>query len=144
MESIIQQFLHFDRLVNISPVGDGNINDTWRTTVENQGNTQSFILQRINHRIFRDPAAVMQNIERVTSHIAGSDFPYSSPAPVHTLIWTIPAYLKVRLQKIQPMKPHARMALSRAHWAISPLRSCRKQFPGFTTPIGAGTRFWKL
>lgn len=85
MESIVQQFLHFDRLVNISPVGDGNINDTWRTTVENQGNTQSFILQRINHRIFRDPAAVMQNIERVTSHIAGSDFPYSSPAPVRTL-----------------------------------------------------------
>ena len=69
----------------MQPVGDGNINDTWRITVENQGNTQSFILQRINHRIFRDPAAVMQNIERVTSHIAGSDFPYASPAPVRTV-----------------------------------------------------------
>lgn len=85
MESIVQQFLRFDRLVNISPVGDGNINDTWRITVENQGNTQSFILQRINHRIFRDPAAVMQNIERVTAHISSSDFPYASPAPVRTV-----------------------------------------------------------
>ena len=85
MESIIQQFLQFDQISDIQPVGDGNINDTWRITVENQGNIQSFILQRINHRIFRDPAAVMQNIERVTAHIAGSDFPYSSPAPVRTL-----------------------------------------------------------
>ncbi|MFN5366640.1 MAG: aminoglycoside phosphotransferase, partial [Bacteroidota bacterium] len=67
MESIIQQFLQFDQISDIQPVGDGNINDTWRITVENQGNTQSFILQRINHRIFRDPAAVMQNIERVTA-----------------------------------------------------------------------------
>ncbi|MFM8371777.1 MAG: phosphotransferase enzyme family protein [Bacteroidota bacterium] len=85
MESIIQQFLQFDRLVNVSPVGDGNINDTWRITVENQATEQSYILQRINHRIFRDPAAVMQNIQRVTAHIAGSDFPYSSPAPVRAL-----------------------------------------------------------
>ena len=69
----------------MQPVGDGNINDTWRITVENQGSTQSFILQRINHRIFRDPAAVMQNIERVTSHIAGSDFPFASPAPVRSV-----------------------------------------------------------
>jgi len=85
MESIARHFLQFDRISDMQPVGDGNINDTWRITVENQGNTQSFILQRINHRIFRDPAAVMQNIERVTAHISSSDFPYASPAPVRTV-----------------------------------------------------------
>ncbi len=84
MESIASQFLHFEHVTEASPIGDGNINDTWRISVEEQGTLRSFILQRINHHIFRDPVAVMQNIDRVTSHIASSDFPYSSPAPVRT------------------------------------------------------------
>ncbi len=84
MESIASQFLHFEHVTEASPIGDGNINDTWRISVEEQGTLRSFILQRINHHIFRNPVAVMQNIDRVTSHIASSDFPYSSPAPVRT------------------------------------------------------------
>lgn len=84
MEQIIQQFFPAVRVTGILPIGDGNINDTWRISVEEQGIPRSFILQRINHHIFRDPVAVMRNIDRVTSHIAGSDFPYSSPAPVRT------------------------------------------------------------
>jgi Ser/Thr protein kinase RdoA (MazF antagonist) len=84
MEQIIHEFMPAVRVVGTTPVGDGNINDTWRISVEEQGTPRSFILQRINHHIFRDPVAVMQNIDRVTSHIASSDFPYSSPAPVRT------------------------------------------------------------
>ena len=33
-----------------------------------------YILQHINRNVFRDPAAVMQNIERVTAHLRDQSF----------------------------------------------------------------------
>lgn len=55
------------RIVGIAPVGNGWINDTYR--VRTEGEAPDYILQRINHRVFRDVALLQRNIERVTSHI---------------------------------------------------------------------------
>lgn len=52
------------------PYGSGHINDTFRvTTAEPGGEPRLTLVQRINHHVFRDPAAVMRNIERVTAHL---------------------------------------------------------------------------
>ncbi|HWT65188.1 MAG TPA: aminoglycoside phosphotransferase family protein [Terracidiphilus sp.] len=51
------------------PWGSGHINDTFRVTTAPNGQTQHAILQRINHRVFRDPVLLMRNVERVTSHL---------------------------------------------------------------------------
>ena len=50
--------------------GSGHINDTYRVSLDAGGTPASFILQRINHHIFKNPAAMMENIERVTAHLA--------------------------------------------------------------------------
>jgi len=54
----------------IAPHGNGHINDTWCVTCRVDTDAARYILQRINRNVFRDPAAVMQNIERVTTHLA--------------------------------------------------------------------------
>ena len=50
--------------------GTGHINDTYRAVFEQQGAPVSFILQRINTSIFKNPVALMENVQRVTAHLA--------------------------------------------------------------------------
>ena len=64
------QFQFPGRVVSIEPHGNGHINDTYLVTCGASGAAIRYILQRINRRVFRDPRAVMQNIERVTSYLA--------------------------------------------------------------------------
>ena len=47
------------------PVGNGHINTTYRVCV----NDDSYILQKINTNIFKDPDGLMNNIVGVTHHI---------------------------------------------------------------------------
>ncbi len=53
------------------PFGGGHINDTYLLACRNGGGDRRYILQRINHAVFKDPARVMENIARVTTHIRG-------------------------------------------------------------------------
>jgi hypothetical protein len=50
--------------------GTGHINDTYRAVFQQQGAPVSFILQRINTSIFKNPVALMENVQRVTAHLA--------------------------------------------------------------------------
>src|SRR3984885_2897020 len=54
----------------IVPHGNGHINDTYLVTCQAHGAPVRYILQHINRHVFRDPVAVMQNVERVTAHLA--------------------------------------------------------------------------
>jgi phosphotransferase family enzyme len=56
--------------ISAAPYGSGHINDTWRAVFDQEGVPVPFILQRINHKIFKNPVALMENIQRVTSHLA--------------------------------------------------------------------------
>lgn len=56
--------------VSATPFGSGHINDTYCAVFHQGGSTVRFILQRINHIVFKDPVKVMENIQRVTAHIA--------------------------------------------------------------------------
>lgn len=61
---------HFDingRAVDIKPLGNGLINDTYLVATE--GDAPDYVLQRINHAIFTDVDTLMTNIRAVTSHI---------------------------------------------------------------------------
>jgi hypothetical protein len=50
------------------PYGSGHINDTFRVRVDQAGVAVSYILQRVNTRIFRDGRGLMENVARVTAH----------------------------------------------------------------------------
>ncbi|MGO8758093.1 MAG: phosphotransferase enzyme family protein [Terracidiphilus sp.] len=64
------QFEFRGTVSGIAPHGNGHINDTYLVTCHGTGAPARYILQNINRRVFRDPEAVMRNIERVTAHLA--------------------------------------------------------------------------
>ena len=51
----------------ITPLGNGLINDTYKVTTE--GNCPDYVLQRINNAIFTDVELLQNNIEAATRHI---------------------------------------------------------------------------
>ena len=55
----------FDVFDGAMPYGDGHINDTFITCTT----SPKYILQRINHQIFKNPDQVMQNIVKVTEFL---------------------------------------------------------------------------
>jgi hypothetical protein len=52
------------------PYGSGHINDTYCAVFNQAGAPVRYILQRINHHVFKNPVALMENIQRVTGHLA--------------------------------------------------------------------------
>ncbi|OGV32099.1 MAG: mucin desulfatase [Lentisphaerae bacterium GWF2_45_14] len=56
-------------LVEIETFESGHINDTFVLKYMNSPQIRSCTLQRINHEIFKNPPAVMENISRVTEHL---------------------------------------------------------------------------
>jgi len=56
--------------VSTSPYGSGHIHDTYLVISKDDSRTSRYILQRINHDIFTDPATVMANVLRVTDHLS--------------------------------------------------------------------------
>jgi hypothetical protein len=49
--------------------GSGHINDTFRLTYKKGEGEKRYILQRINHEVFKDPVSLMKNIAGVTSFL---------------------------------------------------------------------------
>jgi hypothetical protein len=69
VRSVAQQFQIYGEFINAGPYGSGHINDTY-SAVFNQGGTPvRYIVQRINHNVFKTPVALMENVQRVTTHI---------------------------------------------------------------------------
>lgn len=66
--AIAREFALAGEVVSASPYGSGHINDTYK--VETGGGTAArrFVLQRINHHVFRRPDELMANVERVCAH----------------------------------------------------------------------------
>ena len=66
MKSIVEKFAIQGIVKSVQPLGNGLINDTYM--VETDG-PQGYVLQRINHSIFKDVDLLQSNIEAVTTHI---------------------------------------------------------------------------
>lgn len=54
--------------VEALPHGNGHINDTYAASYLAEGGLKRFIHQRINSQVFKNPAALMENVSRVTRH----------------------------------------------------------------------------
>ena len=68
VEEIASRFKVPGRVVAVKGIGAGNVNDTYRVIKRTTFSEEQFILQRINKAVFKDPAAVMSNIKRITDH----------------------------------------------------------------------------
>lgn len=65
---IISQFDTKGSLASVTPHGSGHIHDTYRVTTV-QAEFPDYLLQRINHRIFKNIPALTENVQRVTRHL---------------------------------------------------------------------------
>lgn len=52
-----------------SPYGNGHINDTFLLTCDTAKGEKKYILQRMNHSIFKDPVSLMENVANVTAYL---------------------------------------------------------------------------
>ena len=64
---ILGNFPLKSRPVYVEPFGNGHINDTYKVTTEKSG--IEYVLQRINHSIFKNVEMLQNNIFIVTTHI---------------------------------------------------------------------------
>jgi Ser/Thr protein kinase RdoA (MazF antagonist) len=52
--------------ISSCPIPAGHINDTYCSEFDESGRRVKYVSQRINHKVFREPELLMENIERVT------------------------------------------------------------------------------
>ncbi|MDR2448606.1 MAG: aminoglycoside phosphotransferase family protein [Prevotellaceae bacterium] len=70
MKKFLETTAHFAlaaEVVEVCPFGNGLINDSY--LAKTAGNAPDYILQRINHHVFRDVDMLQNNIDAVTTHI---------------------------------------------------------------------------
>jgi len=60
-----QRFAQNQIIVEIKPLGNGLINDTFLVTTE----AYSFVLQRINRQVFPEPERIMENLQQLDRHL---------------------------------------------------------------------------
>jgi Phosphotransferase enzyme family len=70
ISAVASEFQFAGKFLSARPYGTGHINDTYCVKVQSAGMCARFILQRINTKIFKQPIAVMENIQRVTTHLS--------------------------------------------------------------------------
>lgn len=69
LKQIGENFLIDGAFIDAWPHGTGHINDTYASKWLVDSRETMFIQQRINHNVFANPPELMDNIQRVTTHI---------------------------------------------------------------------------
>lgn len=70
IQSISHEFAIAGEFVDGKEINSGHINSTYIATYRREtGELRRYVLQRINEKVFKDPMAVMRNVECVTRHI---------------------------------------------------------------------------
>ena len=69
IQAVVSCFRIAGRFLNAAPYGNGHINDTYASVFDQNGRRVRFIVQRVNHNVFKNPGALMENVQRVTSHL---------------------------------------------------------------------------
>ncbi|MEI6463371.1 MAG: aminoglycoside phosphotransferase family protein [Verrucomicrobiota bacterium] len=66
---VVAAFPVAGRLAAAAPYGNGHINETYVLGCDVAGAPRRYVLQKINHRIFKNVPALMDNIRRVCDHL---------------------------------------------------------------------------
>lgn len=68
LQAIFDQFDVSGDFIGAVPYGTGHINDTYQGTFGDGACVRRYVLQSINHNVFKEPEKVMENIQRVTRY----------------------------------------------------------------------------
>jgi len=69
LQQISRQFQIYGEILHAETCKIGHINETYSATYDQGGTRVRYIHQKINQSVFKDPASVMRNVMRVTSHL---------------------------------------------------------------------------
>jgi len=69
VRAVARNFHLLGEFRSAAPYGSGHINDTYAVVFDQGGAPMRYILQRINHNVFKNPVALMENVARVTAHL---------------------------------------------------------------------------
>jgi Ser/Thr protein kinase RdoA (MazF antagonist) len=78
------------RLVSLDPQPGGHINESWLAVWEGPEGRRRFLLQHVNRHVFRQPEKVMENMVRLTRHVAGHLERESAPQPERRVLRLVP------------------------------------------------------
>ena len=67
--NILNQYGFNGTVEEIKPITVGHINDTFVVEYDVEGKKEKYLLQWINHNVFKKPVEVMENVVGVTEHI---------------------------------------------------------------------------
>jgi len=87
---IVSNFCIEGNIETMVPYGSGHINDTFYLKNTNAA-LPDYLLQRINHHVFKNVPALMRNVQLVTDHLKTklTQIPGSNPTKeVLTMVWT--------------------------------------------------------
>jgi len=68
LAQIAKQFRPDREIIEVRDYGSGNVNDTYRVTLDDEQD-KYFILQRINTRVFHRPELIMKNLRIFSEHV---------------------------------------------------------------------------
>ena len=69
-EEVVRNFRFEGDFLEARPYGSGHINDTYAACFRTAGGEiRRYLLQRINHHVFTNPEELMENMERVLTHL---------------------------------------------------------------------------
>jgi Ser/Thr protein kinase RdoA (MazF antagonist) len=88
---IVRQFAIYGEFISASSFGGGHINDTFQSRWNQAGTIVRYTHQRINSQVFARPDQVMENILRVTSHIAEKNRTSGKPDYSRSSLTVVPA-----------------------------------------------------
>src|SRR5579862_1863722 len=69
LQDISKQFQIYGEILHAETCKIGHINETYSATYDQGGMRVRYIHQKINQSVFKEPASVMRNVMRVTTHL---------------------------------------------------------------------------
>jgi Ser/Thr protein kinase RdoA (MazF antagonist) len=90
LQTVLQTYGFQKDSLRIAPFGNGLINHTWKVTAANS----EYILQRINHTIFKKPGRIEHNIKLIADYLKLHHPEYKFVVPVTTFDGNQMIYLK--------------------------------------------------
>ena len=157
LQTIGKAFRLPGRLYAYDAIKTGNINSTFKVTYRTEdGRLKSYIVQKINTMVFKNPEEIMENIDKVTTHIR-DHFPNEVTLHFHHTaegknylydedgsFWRVMNYVdSVTFDATNDLgvisATGEASATSRTSWRISTDRCCTRRSPISTTLTSAWT-----
>jgi Ser/Thr protein kinase RdoA (MazF antagonist) len=69
LQEISGKFQIYGQILHAETLKIGHINETYTATYDQAGTRVRYVHQKINRRVFKNPAGVMRNVMRVTTHL---------------------------------------------------------------------------